>query len=489
MSAADSPSNRAGILRGITGFASRGVVQLLLLGVTLVATRSLSITDFGSYAIGSLFQVLARQLFYIGPYEYLLKTPGDDGLLPAAFTANLVQACGVALAMGAVWLAAPLLFSAPAVAQVLGMLVPSVFLVAVTAWYEAVLLRQVRVRRYYASTLAADTTGAIMAVVLLVHGYGVAALVWQTYSRLLVLLALYPPTTRVRPALSRDAGRVAQVLRWSVARYAAVLLNFTTAYGADLVLGTALSPAATGLYRAANRIVTAMTDLFAQPLQKIAQTNLSATYVRNGDMSTSWLRMLAGVGAIAWSGLVTLAFMADELVPYVIGERWRSAVPIVIVFCATKSFSLLDAVTTSFLICHDRQRDMFKIQLASAVAVIVLGFASAPLGPVAVALTVGLATTGMSLAYGRMVIRISAPGGTALREVATTAAPPVLAVSAGLGLLHLLAPQLHGLSAVVAGGGVAAAAFLIGAMLVRQRILDAIGTLGHRATGRPIEAT
>ena len=463
--------NRTGILRGVSGFASRGLVQLMLLGVTVVATRSLSIADFGAYAIGSLFQVLARQLFYIGPYEYLLKAQADDDLFATSFCANLIQAFGVSCLLGVIWLASPFLFKSALIGQILGMLIPSAFLVAVTAWYEAMLLRRLRVRRYYASTLIADTVAAIMAVLLLTRGFGVAALVMQTYSRLLVLLVLYPLALGIRPALTRNSARVYEILRWSSARYAAVMLNFTTAYGADLVLGTALSPIATGLYRASNRIVSAMTDLFAQPLQKIAQTNLSASYVRNSDMRTDWLRMLAGVGAMAWSGLITLAFLAPHIVPFVLGAKWANAVPIVLVFCMTKCFSLLDAVTTSFLVCHDRQRAMFKVQLSAAIAVVVLGYGAAHFGPVAVAIAVGLATTGMSLAYGRMVLTISQPAAEAIWELVWTAGPPVLFVVAGQVALSAFAPGLSELYMVVSGIAVAGASFLAGAYLVR--------TLGH----------
>jgi O-antigen/teichoic acid export membrane protein len=473
--------NRAGVVSGTVGFASRGIVQILLFGVTIVATRSLSVADFGAYALGSLFLVLARQLFYIGPYEYLLKERDSGHLLPACFAANMIQATVLAGILTAVWLAAPVLFSSSQVGQILAMLVPSVWLVAITAWYEAVLLRSMRVRRYYASTLMGDTVGAAVAVALLVRGHGVASLVVQTYARLLVLLVLYVVATGQRPSLAAPREAVKDVLRWSVGRHAAVMLNFTSSYGADFVLGVSLSPAATGLYRAANRIVSAMTDLFAQPLQKIAQTNLSASWKRQRDMGTSWLTMLSGVGAIAWSGLLTLGVLAHDLVPLALGAKWASAAPIVMVFCLVKAFSLLDAVTTSFLVCQDRQRAMLKVQVLTAIAVVGLGWVASPWGPQAVAVAVGAASTAMSLTYGAMVMRLSRADRAAMADLLRTSAPPVLAVGAGLLLLHLAAPDLPPLQGVIAGITVAAIAFFAGAFSVRHRMLSAIGSLGHHA--------
>lgn len=471
--------NRAGVLSGSVGFASRAVVQLLLFGVTIVATRTLSIADFGAYAIGSLFLILARQLFYVGPYEYLLKSQDDGHLFSACFGANLVQAAVLALLLGAVWLAAPLLFPAGKVSLILGLLVPAILPVAAVAWYEAVLLRAMRVKRYYASLLVGDTLGAALAVFLLLHGWGVVALVAQTYARLFSVLVLLALATGQRPSLAAGPRAIREVLHWSRARHAAVLLNFTSAYGADLVLGVALSPAATGLYRASNRIVSALSDLFAQPLQKIAQTNLSASCVRRQDSGTAWLTMLSGVGAVAWSGLLTLACLAPDLVPFALGAKWAPAVPVVVVFCAVKAFALLDAVTTSFLVCHDRQRAMLKVQAASAVSVIGLAWFTARWGPQAVALAVGLTTAAMSLTYAAMVMRQSRADRHAVRALAWTSAPPVVAVGIGLALFEACAPPLAALPRIAAGLATAALSFFAGAFLVRHRIFDAIGSLGH----------
>jgi len=471
-------SHRSGVLSGAVGFASRGLVQIMLFGVTIVATRVLSVAEFGAYALGSLLLVASRQLFYVGPYEYLLKAPEQAGLPGACLAANLLQSGVLAGALALVWLATRLAFDEPMVSTILGLLIPSLFPVALTAWYEAMLLRGVRVRRYYVTTLVGDTAGALVAVILLLRGWGVTALIAQAYVRHLVLIVLYAVATGRAPSLAGRSG-MAEVLRWSRARYAAVGLTFTSTYGGDFVLGILLSPAATGVFRAANRIVAALADLFCQPLQKIAQTNLSASHARNQDTGTRWLTMLSGVGTIAWAGLVTLAFTARDLVPFALGAKWVPAVPVVVVFCLARGFTLLDAVTTSFLVCHDRQRTMLKVQAITAVAVIALALAAAPFGATAVAMAVSLATTGMSLTYGMLVVRLSRAGGDALLELVRTAAPPVVSVAAVLALLAWAFPNVTGGPSILLRLSAAAGAFCLAAFAVRHRMLTAIGSLGH----------
>ncbi|MFN0046190.1 MAG: oligosaccharide flippase family protein [Sphingorhabdus sp.] len=482
-------SNKEGIVSGGIGFLSRATVQFLLFGVTIVATRQLSIEEFGSYALASLFLIVARALFYVGPYEYLLKTRLTPTLYATCLRANIILASVISCLLTLVYFVAFRIFDIYDVSRLIALLAPSIFLVAVTAWYEAVLLRDLRVRRYYLSTLIGDCIGAALAVFLLIKGYGVVSLVAQTYARLLILLALYAIGTTQRPTLGRGWVQVRDVFLWSKERYYAVLLNFTSTYGADLVLGILLSPAATGLYRASSRIVSTLTDLFAQPLQKISQTNLSARLVQEKSLGTSWLTMLSGVGAIGWAGLLTLGFLADDLVPLALGEKWTPAVPIVVSFCAIKSFMLLDAVTTSFLVCHDRQKQMLRVQIGVAAAVIGLSWFFAPFGPQNVAIAVGCATATMSLIYGFMVLKLSKAGTEAIFDMVKTSAPPVIGTFLALSFLDQMLPHLSREQAVIWGLFAAAVGSAIGAFIVRTRILTAIGSLGHLPEPKPSRAT
>ena len=157
----EAGSHRAGVMSGAVGFASRGMVQVMLFGVTVVATRALSVAEFGAYALGSLLLVVARQLFYVGPYEYLLKAPDRAGLAGACLAANLVQSLVLAGLLGLAWGGARLFLADPLVAQILGLLIPSLFLVALAAWYEALLLRRGRGGRPHAAKPAGGPAGGL----------------------------------------------------------------------------------------------------------------------------------------------------------------------------------------------------------------------------------------------------------------------------------------------------------------------------------------
>lgn len=476
-----SSDTHAGLVSGSIGLVSRAAIQLCLLVVTIVATRYLPIAEFGVYSIAASLMFLSRNLFYVGPYEYLLKTPDNPHLKGACFLANVALAVLASIGLALFSLIAPKLFDTASVSTVLLWLIPSVFLAAATSWYESILLRKLRVRQYYVLTVLGELVGMIVAIKLLASGFGLLSLVAQIYGRLGVLLILYMIKCDDRPWRSTTIAETARVINWSWSRYTAVFLNFTSSYGADFILGALLSPAATGIYRASNRIVSALTDLFVQPLQKIVQTNVSARSARGLPPNTAWIDMFTGVAPIAWAALAGLAVAADDIVPLVLGEKWHVAAPVVVVFCVVRAFGLIDATTTSLLICCDRQRFMLRVQITIASLVLLTSAALASHGPRTVAIATGCILAGLSLVYCREAARLSGASMRRLAGAIAVALTPAVFVVLSVEILRLIEPAPADLAwtPVIHTAMAAAAGMIAGLVIVRRPLLSSIGQLSH----------
>jgi len=334
-----------GVKSGSFGVVARASSQLGTLIVTLFSTRMLAIEEFGAFAIASALMVLSRNTFYVGSYEFLLKSQDSPSLTGSCLATNVLfallsYACLVAFA-----LVSPGMFETELVRTLILWLAPSVFLAMVTAWFEALMLRRSLVQPYYTVMLLSEAAGAATAIAMLVAGLGVYALLAQIYVRLLLMLILYSRWGVPSGWMHYSAAEVGHIIRWSWSRYGSVLLNFATSFGADLLLGILISPAASGLYRASNRIVSSIGDLFAQPLQKISLTAVAARTASGLEPGLGWLRLFGGIAPIAWGLLAGLACFADVFVPAILGAKWSAAVPIVMVFCAARALTILDATT------------------------------------------------------------------------------------------------------------------------------------------------
>jgi O-antigen/teichoic acid export membrane protein len=222
------------------------------------------------------------------------------------------------------------------------------------------------------------------------------------------------------------------------------------------VLGVVFSPAAAGLYRASNRMVTALADMFIQPAGMLALTTLAADRAGanrgEGERAVgAWLRLGGLFAVLGWPALAVLALFANRMVPLALGPAWAAAGPIVAVFCLARMAGLITAVASAALVVADRQGRVLTLQTAAAVATGGLTILAAPFG----AMGAALAATAVA------VLAAAALGYAALRRdehaALSEAARLVLIPLAGAFGAALAADRL-GASLAFGGGGLIALA-------------------------------
>jgi hypothetical protein len=305
-------------------------------------------------------------MLYTGPFEYVLKAPEADGakVASAGLAANLV-ALGWVILLCAAGLAAPFVFRG----------------VGWRCCCSACTVQPPgRAGRLGRGDGPARTTGAAL---LRDHrdygnrgwagrrdpfgdGLGLRALVAQVYARLAIFIVAYravlhlpPPRTSLRETrrvlgwsepLWFGPGRFPRQLQWRSS------------------LGAVFSPAASGLYRAGNRVVSALADMFVQPAGLLVTTGLAAERSRGGGGDGAWLRLSGLFGALCWPALAGLAVVADEIAPVLLGPAWAGAGPIIAVFCLARWQHCRSRWPSAVLVIEDRQHSVLWIQSAAALA-------------------------------------------------------------------------------------------------------------------------
>jgi O-antigen/teichoic acid export membrane protein len=478
---------RAGGGTAVIAMAARVSGQFAMVAVTLVATRHLAPADFGVFAIAGALVMLARTMLYTGPFEYLLKAPqeGERETAAACLAGTVAVAGGWTVLLGLLGLAAPLLFRGGGVAPVILALAPSVLLAALAAFAEAAMLRSGAVRRYYAITVVVEVEAGLAAILLLLADWGLWALVAQIYARLVLLimalLGLGPRLALARP----QRGEIAKVLSWSASRFGSVLVGFLANYSGDLVLGVVFSPAAAGLYRASNRMVTALADMFVQPAGMLALTTLAADRARGAGESRpgAWLRLTGLFAVLGWPALAVLALCADRLVPLALGPAWAAAGPVVAVFCLARMAALVTAVASAALVVADRQGRVLGVQSAAAIATAVLTVLAAPFGAMGAAVAATAIAVLAAAALARAALRREEHG--ALAEAARLVLIPLAGAFGAALLAEWLVGGSAPLLALAVPPAAAAAGWLLAAWPVAPALRRAAALLGEGEAPRP----
>nr|WP_243846432.1 oligosaccharide flippase family protein [Rhizomicrobium palustre] len=450
----------------------------MALAVTIIAARFLAPADFGVFALAMACVTLVRNMLYSGGYEYLMKCSDPRSAATECLLLNAAMTVVLSLILTGLAYGGRVVFGMGMLTTVLLALIPSNFVSVLTSWQEAQILRGGRIRSFYLATATGDIVVGAIAIGLLWAGWGIWALVVQSYGRAILLTCFYAVIER--PLLSERISRtkIIEIAHWSWSRYGSVSLSFLSNYAADFVLGVFLSPAATGIYRAGSRIVQAASDLFLQPAQTFGITLFSKRAALGLSPDDLWPKVLTAWMVLAWPALIGLAIAAGLLVPMILGPKWLLAAPVVSILCVRQLWSTFGAVTSAMLVAFNHQKTVFHFQLVTILSALAGLLIFARFGVIAAA-----ASLTVIASIGNIWLLLRAlhlfPG--ARREFAhavITVIATTAATAAGAELFLFLA---HGdlakwqLVAALAFSGIFAWAF--SAFLFRQRIIQSIHAL------------
>ncbi|WAJ29166.1 oligosaccharide flippase family protein [Antarcticirhabdus aurantiaca] len=439
----NQPSGRLRKLSSVASVAvgpvARASNQLVTFALTLVAIRYLSPAEFGAFALASIAVTVIRTLLYSGAFEYLLKAPSarQASTETLVFNVLLVTVLNL-LVLGGLWLADSLGYAGD-ITSLLLILVPSNFIAALGAWQESLLLRSNRLTPYYMLTFAAELLSMLVAVAMFATGFGLLALVGQIYARNILIAAFY--LALQRPVFSERFSTTAlrAMTLWSLPRYGSISLNMTSTYAVDLLLGIFMSPAATGIYRASSRLVTAVADIFNQPTRIISMTMISRNVAAGRPVTSTWTLIFAVAAVVGLSALAGLGSVSGLLVPVLMGPEWSAAAPVVAVLCVARAFMLFDSAMMPALVAHNHQKSVFYMQVVTTALLLAFMIAAAPHGVLAASVAAALAAACNSLLIYSLAHRRLSGSGTALAKILPAALlPPLATFAAAAGLILML---------------------------------------------------
>lgn len=434
----------------MTGSIASGARWSLLAGIVarlvgpaflVVLARILTPDDFGLMAVAMVVIAFATLFQDLGLKQALVQRKEvDQPLLLTGFWGS--AGMGV-FWFTVVWLAAPWIADAyrnPDVIPVVRAL-SAVFLVSPLGTVpEALLLRDLDFRRLFRVELVPSLVPGAVAVVLGLTGFGVWSLVWgQVAGAVLRTVTLWSMVSW-RPTGGPPKGEWRHLTRFGGWISLEALLAWSITYLDQAFAGRFLSLTGVGYYR----MGVALALLPARGISQVLGRVLLPAYSRHQDDPARLreaLERCVHIVALATVpvGAAAVAF-SDVVVPLVLGERWRAAVPVLQVLAVAGVLSALVNVAPPLYKAIGRVDIMPKFFLArAAVSIPVYWFAAQrgllPLVTAKLLLTCLFAPANLTIA----VLVFRASGRRVLTAVATTAG-----AAAGAAVLGTLAGHVAG---------------------------------------------
>jgi O-antigen/teichoic acid export membrane protein len=381
--------------------ASKVWSQACALIVLVLGARFLSPEDFGVFALATALSMILNQWVGVGAYEYVIREADDAEAPSSAFWLNTLTAIGFSAVGIAIAQPTADLYHAPMLAPLMMVMSPLAIPAGWRSVGESLLIRRARLGAAGWASIVQETLALAVAVAALMSGWGVWSLAAHKVVQFCASPVIYLIAARWLPSFSWKRDRIDGILRIAGPLTLDRLLAFIMTYGADLVIGLLLNPAAVGVYRIGVRVVTALQAVLIETLKSRAWARLSFIAQKSRPQLTATAEKLAGQGWIVCApAFIGLALTADLIVDLALGPDWMQSAHIVQILSLSALCSVVTVVMEPMCAIHSRVSVLAAVRVGAMVVLIPAVVFAAPQGPEFVAwvqLAVAFALTAVTL--------------------------------------------------------------------------------------------
>lgn len=294
--------------------------------------------EVGLFSIALAAAMLVAVLQDFGIARYIAgETELTEAKIRACFSVSLTVALaiGVAIALSA-WPIARFygddrLFPIVAVVAASYLLTPFGIVPA------ALLQRALNFRALFAVQVGAGLAGAAVALSLAATGHSALSLAWATVAQQGVKALLGQALSGRRPPWPSLAG-AGPILGFGGGMSALYVSGAIGTRSPDLIIGRAISIAATGLYSRASSLAAQLVMLLTGAIGAVFYPTFARMRDRGAPLAPPYLRVVAGFTAVTWPAMAFLAAAALPIVLLLYGETWAQVAPLLALIALSEIF-------------------------------------------------------------------------------------------------------------------------------------------------------
>ena len=281
----------------------------------------------------------------------------------------------------------------------------SFLIVSLGVTQEALLTRAMNFRALELRQMAAALIGAVVAIVIAARGGGAWAIIVQQLVVVAVATVLMWVVSPWRPHLVFSRASVRDLGSFGGNVFGTRMVFYLNRNADNLLIGRFLGPAALGAYSLAYNVILLPFSQIAGPLEQLLYPAFSRLQDEASRLREAFLRVNRLVCTINMPLLLGLAVLADQFVPVVLGDQWRSAIPVIQILALVGIAQSLQALNGSILQARDRTDWLLRYSLVFTAVTVVAFIIGVPFGIVGVAASLAIASIFLEPLYAVITAR------------------------------------------------------------------------------------
>ena len=462
--------------------AQKWVVRLGGLVTMAILTRFLRPEEFGIMAAATAVAPLIYLLSDMGFTTYIVQADdADEATLSSGFWFSVAAGAVLCVTLALAAPALGLLIGLPQVVPIIRWLILSVAFVSLGSVPTAILRRRMAFRALAVQSVFGALAAQVAAIVLVLSGAGIWALVAQYVVSQAVTCVLAWRAARWIPRSTPSWSRIATMTKFGAKVVAVEFVAVGRSWGETALIASWAGAAALGYFAIAQRLVQVLQDLSVSalvPVTTVAVARLRADAQRLRSFYLTALHTAyAGVSPL----MALVAVGGSAVIPLVFGRGWEPSVIPFQFLAVAGIFALGAAIDNGVMYGVGRPGLWFAyavvtdaVTLATTAVLVRYGLPAIALGFVAVTIVATLCRWLLL----RRIVGISVR--TISRPVLITGVAVLPAAAVGAGIMTLTS----GLPQVIALGLAGIGLFLTHALIVRATSPDIFRTILRVLPGR-----
>lgn len=347
--------------------------NLIAMLVFVVTSRILSPSDFGAVAIATSVSLLVAAFIPAGYGEALVQRPDVQPVHPqTVFTACLASGIVFYIVLFLLRDEMAEVFGLPLLAVILPVMAVRVIFDAIAVVPNALIARSMSFHLLAARTVTATLFSSLLAIVLVVTGFGLWALVASQVAGSVAIAIASLWASGWRPNFKYSHSAFRELTSYGLYSSGTKTLQTVIAQSDSAIIGFFLGPAQVGLYNFARRIYSILNENLSGALNTVAHPTFSGIQsdkerVRRGFALATFLS-----SAISFPMFIGLAVICDRLVPMLFGAKWMDATLLIRIFCVHGLISCIGLLQAGLIRSQGRARWWFYYSLVNGISSIII---------------------------------------------------------------------------------------------------------------------
>lgn len=341
--------------------------------VFMVTSRILAPEDFGAVALAASITMLASSLGPIGFGEALvqrerLRAEHLDSVFWLGIGFGLLAYVVLVALSGVV----ASLFDVPVLVVLMPVLATRVVWDMATIVPNALIVRSMSFHLVALRTLFATLVAAVIAIALVVGGYGLWALVFAQLAQSFVKMVATFWTAGWRPRGRPRLLPLKDLSHYGLFASGNQFVQFLGSRADQILVGYVLGVTSVGIYNFARRIYQMTNDIISGALGTVSHPLFSEVQSDTEKMRRGLLVSTFFSAVLSFPVFVGIALVADRGIPLLFGDHWVAALQPVRLLCALGLISCIGTLQASLIRSRGKANWWFYYQSVSSLLNLVL---------------------------------------------------------------------------------------------------------------------